>query len=132
MTEPQGYPKRVRLCAKKDIDRVFREGQYRKLGVLHVKFLATERAESRFLVSVKKKLGNAPARNRIKRRVREAIRLNRRMLRGAWDVCLFLTAKPPQSCGLNTYQDEIRRLFADLDRLPPSEGRCACEGSPLG
>jgi len=107
------YPKTVRLCGKKDIERVFHSGRYRRIGLLHAKWLPTDRAESRFLVSVKRKIGKAHRRNHIRRLVKEAIRLNRHRLSGAYDVCLFLTAAPADPT-LSDFEAELGRLFQDL------------------
>ena len=116
MAQRQGFPKRIRLCSRTEIQAVFQSGQYRRLGVLHVKYLPTARDEGRFLVSVKKKAGSAPGRNRIKRLVREAIRLNRDQLRSSYDVCLFLTRRPEVPCRLALFEEEILRLFGHLNR----------------
>lgn len=112
----QGYPKRIRLCSRIDIDRVFREGHYRRLGNLHSKALATGGVETRFLISVKKKIGKAHERNRIKRLVREAVRLNGHRLRGTYDICLFLVKPPTGNLGLAAIETEIRKLFDYLNQ----------------
>jgi ribonuclease P protein component len=115
------YPKQIRLCAKKDIERVFRHGRYRRLGWLHVRFLSTDRPDSRFLVSIKRKIGEAYRRNRIRRLVREAIRLNRASLRASYDVCFFMTACPPHP-SLALFAPEVARLFRELSRSPGQDG----------
>ncbi len=65
---------------------------------------------------MKKKIGSAPERNRIRRLVREAIRLNRRRLREPHDICLFLTRRPPQPPTLEGVSAELVQLF---ERLQP-------------
>ena len=117
---PLRYPKRIRLCAKKEIERVFQSGQYRRLGMLHAKYLSTDLPEPRFLVSVKRKIGKAHLRNRMRRLVKEAIRLNRHRLQGAFDICLFLTAAPAKP-SLSLFEAEVGRLFDDLSQQPPRE-----------
>jgi ribonuclease P protein component len=107
------YPRTVRLSGKKAIDRVFQSGQYRRLGMLHAKWLPGSQPESRFLVSVKRKIGKAHRRHRIRRLVKEAIRLNRHRLQGAYDICLFLTAVPEQPT-LSDFEAELSRLFQHL------------------
>ena len=126
--EGRRYPKRIRLCAKKEIDRVFRCGHYRRLGLLHAKYLATHLPESRFLVSVKRKIGKAHERNRIRRLVKEAIRLNRHHLQGAYDICLFLTVAPEKP-SLAAFEAEVGRLFRDLTPQPTREKQKAWESS---
>jgi len=109
------YPKQARLCAQKDIDRVFRDGRYRRLGTLHAKVLANGLPGSRFLVSVKRKIGKAHQRNRLRRLVREAIRLNRPQLQGGYDVCFFLTSAPERP-SLAALEAEVRKLFRELSQ----------------
>jgi ribonuclease P protein component len=116
------YPKTARLCAKKDIDRVFRDGRYRRLGWLHAKVLPTGLPASRFLVSVKRKIGDAHLRNRLRRLVREAIRLNRAQLQGSYDVCFFWTSAPERA-GLAPIEAEVRKLFHELSQPQTTDKR---------
>jgi len=118
MAKPQGFPKTLRLRSQKEIARVFRRGRYHRLGVLQAKTLPALGQEPRFMISVKKSVGSAPERNRIKRLVREAIRLNVRKLNHPFDVCLFLTTPPPSRVGLAMIESELRRLF---DRVTQSQ-----------
>jgi len=128
----QGYPKRIRLCSRNDIERVFREGHYQRLGILHSKALATGGVETRFLISVKKKIGKAHERNRIKRLVREAVRLNGHRLRGTYDICLFLVKPPPGNLGLAAIETEIRKLFEHLNQSTPIGSHHAWGSSSSG
>ena len=116
--EALSFPKRIRLRGRDEVDRVFREGRYRRLGILHAKTLATDRREARFLISVKKKIGHAPTRNRIKRLVREAVRLNRKQLSRPHDICLFMTRTPPGRLSLSVVEAEIRGLIHHLNQSP--------------
>jgi ribonuclease P protein component len=113
-TRPFSFPKRLRLTSKKEITLVFRRGRYHKLGWMQAKSLPNRQRESRFLVSVKKSLGPAPHRNRIKRLVREAIRLNRHRLRSTHDLCVFVTIRPEQPLDLSAVEKEINSLFERL------------------
>jgi ribonuclease P protein component len=117
------YPRELRLRSRKDTDTVFRRGQYHRLGMLHAKTLRTDGEASRFLVSVKKKIGSAPERNRIRRLVREAVRLNRERLHTTHDICFFLTTRPTHPPRLESVTGEILKLFERLDR--PTQGRKA-------
>ncbi|MGB1832969.1 MAG: ribonuclease P protein component, partial [bacterium] len=71
------YPKRVRLCGRSEVARIFQHGSYKGLGLISIKYLISSCSESRFLVTVSKRVGNAPLRNRLKRLLREAIRHHR-------------------------------------------------------
>lgn len=118
----QRYPKRIRLCGRKDVERVFQSGRYRRLGMLHAKVLPSVLPESRFLVSVKRKIGKAHERNRIRRLVKEAIRLTRIRLHGSFDICLFLTTAPTNP-SLAAFEMELGRLFEDLSHPPAQESQ---------
>ena len=63
----QSFPKAVRLRRRREIRRGFAEGSLRPLGLVSVKSAPTEHESSRFLSSIKRKVGTAPERNRIKR-----------------------------------------------------------------
>lgn len=84
--------------------------------MLRAKFLVSGAPHSRFMISVRKSYGNAPQRNRVKRVVREAIRLNREQLEIPHDVCLFLTHRPKQRIRLSIVEEEIQKLFANLNQ----------------
>jgi len=114
LDKPNGFPKRLRLATKADIAAVYRRGRYHRLGRLHAKSLPSERREARFLISVKKSIGTAPERNRIKRLVREAIRRGRQALEQPHDVCVFLTRRPEPPLTLGGVEQEIQALFQRL------------------
>ena len=118
MIKPQGYPKSLRLSGRDAIDTAFRKGRYLRLGVLHAKALPTDRESARYLISVKKAIGSAAERNRIKRLVREAIRRHKTALRRPHDVCLFLTARPEAPPTLAEIDAEILKMFQRLDAAP--------------
>ena len=73
------YPKSVRLHHRKDFDALLSKGATHYNAVFKVYWLVAER--SQFAVSVpKKNFKRAVKRNLLKRRIREAIRLNRSQL----------------------------------------------------
>jgi ribonuclease P protein component len=118
MPKAFGYPPSLRLRHKTEIDPVFRRGRTHRLGWLQARTLPNGRGASRFMVSVSKRAGSAPARNRIKRVLREAIRLNRHSLTTPHDICLFVTSRPPQRARLADVERELNRLFARLAHSP--------------
>ena len=92
------------------------------MGTLHAKVLANGLPGSRFLVSVKRKIGKAHQRNRLRRLVREAIRLNRAQLQGSYDVCFFLTSAPERP-SLAALEAEVRKLFRELSQSQSTDER---------
>ena len=69
------FPASVRMRNRSEIREVFTQGRFRPLGPIGAKYLRTSLPECRFLVTVKKNVGNAPVRNRVKRLLREGLRL---------------------------------------------------------
>ncbi|HKI99180.1 MAG TPA: ribonuclease P protein component [bacterium] len=118
MVKPFGFPPSIRLRRKTDIDPVFRQGQYHRLGWLQARTWPNGREASRFMISVSRRAGTAPGRNRVKRVVREAVRLNRSGLATPHDVCLFVTKRPPRGVRLADAERELRRLFGRLAPQP--------------
>lgn len=89
----KSYPRSARLLRSGEFERVYREGRRRSSK----RFVVFARAEqpglkelraSRFGMSVKRELGGAVLRNRIRRRVREIVRLHRNELPAGWDVVI--------------------------------------------
>ena len=116
MAKSHGLPKSSRIRSRVEIDTVFRKGRYHSLGILHAKVLPITGGKTRFLISVKKAIGSAPQRNRIKRLVREAMRLNLSELGTPHDICFFLTAKPIHPVAYSIIEEEILRLFGHLSK----------------
>jgi ribonuclease P protein component len=91
--ERNTYPRSTRLLRSVEFERVYREGRRRssKQFVVFAKATAAGSAgsrASRFGWSVKRALGGAVVRNRIRRRVREIVRLHRSELPAGWDVVI--------------------------------------------
>ena len=109
------FPKKVRLHNSRAVSKVFEQGVYQSLGPIGVKYKISDTEPSRFSISVKKKVGNSPCRNKIKRFIREAIRQERAQLNYAFDICFFVS-KPPKYKLESAYViRQIRGFFNDLN-----------------
>lgn len=76
----QRFPKEEKLCSKRDIDELFREGSSHFLYPFRLIFLSTDTSKTspKVVISVpKKQFRKAIDRNRIKRKIREAYRKNK-------------------------------------------------------
>jgi ribonuclease P protein component len=86
-----GFPRSGRLLKHSDFDRVYKQGRRHFSPHMTVFYLrqaegAPPEKSSRVGFTVGRVLGGAVERNRIKRRLREAVRLRRFVLTGAVDV----------------------------------------------
>jgi ribonuclease P protein component len=95
-----------------DFDAVYRAGKRRSNSHFTVFLRANQLSHSRFGFSIKKALGGAVVRNRIRRRVREIVRRRRLEIAAGWDIVIH-----PKS---NVAKAEFATLAAELSRLMPS------------
>ncbi len=90
------FPKRERLHSKKLIEELFNKGSYFYLYPIRLAYMESppEQSASQAMFSVpKKRFKSAVARNRIKRQMREAYRLNKhRVGAKAYNIALIYTA----------------------------------------
>ena len=112
----QTFPKTVRLNQSSVIREVFENGVYKSLGVIGVKYKKAKDDSSRFSISVRKNVGNAPFRNHIKRLLREAIRQKRSMLNSSYDFCFFVTNPPKNPLDYYSVLKKIKGFFSSLNR----------------
>jgi ribonuclease P protein component len=71
-----------------EFDAVYRAGKRRSSPHFTVFFRANQLPLSRFGFSIKKALGGAVVRNRIRRRVREIVRCHRQEIPAGWDIVI--------------------------------------------
>lgn len=72
--------------------------------------LANDLPCSRFGFAVNSRIGNAVVRNRIKRRLREAVRLRMAEIRPGWDIIL-IARKPIRSADYHQIETACARLL---------------------
>jgi ribonuclease P protein component len=106
------FPREARLVRRGDFDAVYRAGKRRSSSHFTVFFRANQMPVSRFGFSIKKALGGAVVRNRIRRRIREIVRCHRVEIPAGWDIVIH----PKSSVG----RAEFVGLTADLLRLMKS------------
>ncbi|MCH9018332.1 MAG: ribonuclease P protein component, partial [Chloroflexi bacterium] len=68
--------RRQRLTGSKRFSQIHEEGSSAANRLLVIRYLANGSDYSRFGFLVSKRIGNAAVRNKVKRRLREAVRLN--------------------------------------------------------
>ena len=82
------FPRASRLLRRADFDAVYREGRRRSSSSFVVFFRPNGGDISRFGMSVKKALGVAVTRNKMRRRIREILRLHRQEIAPGWDIVI--------------------------------------------
>jgi ribonuclease P protein component len=80
------YRKRFRLRRRAEFLRVQQKGRRQRLQHLTVLYTPAAEPEGRFGITVSKKVGHAPARALVKRRLREIYRTHRTLWPLQWDV----------------------------------------------
>lgn len=113
--ENNSFPRINRLNNSVVIREVFKQGVYKSLGPIGVKFRKTELESSLFAISVKKKVGNSPSRNRIKRLIREAVRLERSNLICTFEVCFFVINSPSYKIEYSFVLEKVKHFFEYLN-----------------
>jgi ribonuclease P protein component len=101
------FPRTARLLKHSDFERVYKQG--RRHFSSHMTVFYLPRVEgaapktvlpgsgARVGFTVGRVLGGAVQRNRIKRRLREAVRLRRSLLQGAMDIAVDIVINPKKS-----------------------------------
>ncbi len=118
-TPPATLPRVCRLLKSRDFRRVYSRG--RRLTGRQVVVVALPRPDAplRLGVSVSKDHGSAVRRNKVKRLLREAFRLERATLPPAFDLVL-IPKTPGARLALATLRQELRQL---VERLARGDGR---------
>ena len=78
----------MRLVHRAEFEAVYREGRRRVSDSFVIFARPNGRDFSRVGMSVKKSLGGAVKRNRIRRRIREILRLHRQEISPGWDIVI--------------------------------------------
>ncbi len=101
--------KRDRIRQSSDFRRIMRKGVRYFTPHFHIRMLRNPLGITRLGITASRKVGNACARNRIKRRLREYFRLNRDKMPPGADI-VFIASQGAAAL-------ETKQLFAELDRF---------------
>jgi ribonuclease P protein component len=108
--------RRYRLTNRSDFQRVRREGKSHAHPLAILIAAPNGMPLSRFGIVAGKRVGNAVARNRAKRRLRETIRTHLPQVASGWDVILI--ARPAISdCDWATLVEGVESLLRRADLL---------------
>jgi ribonuclease P protein component len=121
----QNFGKGYKLCSKKAMDSLFSEGQKLTVPPFFLRYMFTELpTDNVFQIALavpKKKVKSAPERNRIKRLMREAIRLNKSELEKTLEdskkqLALFLIYQDSEKISYNDVENKIVLLLKRLEK----------------
>ena len=119
------FPKAEKLTGKKRIEELFKRGSSFYLDIFQVRHLLLEETEqSQVLISVpKKNFKKAVDRNLLKRRIREAYRLNKHLLQDTEEVKVFSLGFIYLSKDILSFKDIETQLIKCLVRLRNSNNK---------
>ena len=112
------FPRTAKLLKHSDFQRVYKSGKRHFSGLMTVFFLPHPEADAlgpRIGITVSRALGGAVDRNRIKRRMREAVRLNLPALAASIDV-VFNPKKLVQTADFSAVEQEVKRAFEVIEK----------------
>ena len=116
-----GFPKSVRLLKHADFDRVYRQGKRhfsRSMTFFYLRRDAVETSGPRVGFTVGRVLGGAVDRNRMRRRLREAVRRNLPGLSAGVDVVIN-PKKSVSTVDFPGLMDEVERAFHVIETSSP-------------
>lgn len=102
-------PRAHRLRRNAEIRHVRRSGHRRSHPLLLLFAAENNRASARFAIAVSRRVGNAVVRNRIRRRIREAIRQHLDNVQPGWDFLFVARGR----AAVASYQ-ELEEAVAEL------------------
>lgn len=105
-----------RLRHNVDFQRVRRNGKFHASPLMVLAFLRNELDCSRFGFVVSKRLGKAVQRNRIKRRMREVIRLHMPQIKPGFDL-VFIARQPLNQASYAEIEQLLEKLLKESNLL---------------
>ncbi len=109
---------------------MYRTGKRRSNSHFTVFFRANQLPESRFGFSIKKALGGAVVRNRIRRRVREIVRCHRQEIPAGWDIVIH-PKKSVERAAFALVTADLLRLVLNPSSLRKLSHCVSCEQQSL-
>ena len=106
---------------RSEYDAVYREGRRRTSREFTVFLRPNGLENSRFGWSIKKALGNAVRRNRIRRRLREMLRLHRQEIAPGWDVVIHPRSSAA-TAEFSALAQELLKAMPRRDEAPELQG----------
>jgi ribonuclease P protein component len=110
----QGFSKKERLLKRKEFQLVFDNGERFGNNQLKIYALSNGNSVSRLGLVVGRKFGNSPRRNRFKRILREAYRLNKNLLSNGVDI-VVIPRPGLTELTLNAIEDKFKIILIQIN-----------------
>jgi ribonuclease P protein component len=110
-------PRAARIARRAEYDAVYREGRRRTSREFTIFLRPNGLDICRFGWSIKKELGTAVRRNRIRRRLREIVRLHRQGIEPGWDIVIHPRSSVA-TANISALADELLKLLPRGARPP--------------
>ena len=110
---------RSRLTGSKRFSQIHQDGISTANRLLVIRFLANGLDQSRFGFMISKRIGNAVVRNRVKRRLREAIRTN--SIKSGWDT-IFIARRGSEKASYQQLRQAADNLLRRNNLVDVEEG----------
>lgn len=108
------FTKAEHLTRKKEFERVFNEGKVLKNDKIVFYVTPNDIQYSRLGLVVSKKVGNSPRRNRAKRLLREAYRLNKHLLKTHVDIIAIPRHPFSSDLKLSNIENGFKKLLLQI------------------
>lgn len=110
---PKAYPffKRYRLSVRAKIQEIFSQGRFTKRGPFKFKYLTENQTSFQLVISISKRVGNSPTRNRIKRLIREAFRQRGELDERPVALAVFLNSPLNEPPNLRQVEEAIEHFY---------------------
>jgi ribonuclease P protein component len=122
LTAPRyNFPRTHRLRLQREFASVYASKLVKRMGPVRVHAAPNDLGHNRLGMSVGRRVGTAPKRNRIRRLVRESFRLLQHGLPQGYD--LVVVVLPHEPLDLAEYQRMLRTALESIDRRhrPPAD-----------
>jgi len=110
-------PRVARIARRSEYDAVYREGRRRSSREFTIFLRPNGLDICRFGWSIKKELGTAVRRNRIRRRLREIVRLHRQGIEPGWDIVIHPRSSAA-TANFSALTEELLKLLPRVTRPP--------------
>jgi len=109
------FSQRERVGRKRDFDRVFQRGRVFKFEEIILRAIPNDLPQARLGISISKRHGTAVRRNRMKRLLREAFRLNKQILSVPCDIAV-VPRNAWRDLSLAAIEPTLRKALSHIEK----------------